>query len=316
VKVIDAHLHCRPGSVGILLRALDLAEIDGAVLLGHAGLGAELLDEVSREAPRRMRVLVTPNLTLAGTGAAWAAELRTLERLLDQAAGLKLYKDANFGVRNQDGARISLLAPELEPLWAIAAARDVPVLVHAADPMDFWRRSPRLRGRALEAHPEARHRGRRVPSRRRLIGDRDELLRRQPSVRFVGAHFGGFPATPAELARFLALGPADTSAALEEVLTFDRPAVDRLLHSHQDDVMWGSDLIIGRQPPGNERTAIMLSAKFLADSLRLTTAEGPVHSPSPVECPWRAPGLALRGTLRESVLGRNAIRMYWQDWPS
>ncbi|HXM57097.1 MAG TPA: amidohydrolase family protein [Candidatus Dormibacteraeota bacterium] len=314
--VVDAHLHCRPGSVRILLRALDLAEIDGGVLLGHPSLGAELLDEVARDAPRRLRVLVTPDLSLAGTGAAWDAELRTIERLLDQAAGIKLYKDANFGVRNRQGARVSLLSAELEPLWAIAAARGVPVLVHAADPLDFWRRSPRLRGRALEVHPEARCRGRSVPSRRRLLRDRDELLRRWPDVRFVGAHFGGFPATRAELARFLALGPCDTSAALEEVLTFDRPAVDALLRTHRHDVMWGSDLILGEQPPGHERTAIVLSAKFLADALRLATAAEAVHSPSPVECPWRAPGLALPGPLRDEVLGGNAVRVYWRGrWP-
>jgi len=270
-----------------------------------------VLDEVQGLAPDRLRVLVSPVLELAG--GAWEAELAEIDRLLPYAAGVKLYKDANFGVRNRCGARVSLLSPELEPLWAIAAAHGRPVLVHCADPLDFWRRTPRLRARQLEVYPENRYRGSHtVPSRRSMIRARDELLRRQPAVRFVGAHLGGFPATPSELARFLALGPADTSAALEEVLTFDRPEVDGVLRRHERDLMWGSDLILGAQPPGSERAAVMMSAKFLADSLRLATAAGPVHAPASRDCPWTAPGLNLSGSLREAVLGGNALRMYWQ----
>jgi hypothetical protein len=76
--------------------------------------------------------------------------------------------------------------------------------------------------------------------------------------------------------------------------------------------MWGSDLILGAQPPGSERAAVMTSAKFLVDSLRLVTAGGPVHAPASRDCPWTAPGLDLRGSLGESVLAGNAIRTYWQ----
>jgi predicted TIM-barrel fold metal-dependent hydrolase len=312
MRVIDAHLHCSASSVHILVRALDIAEIDGAVVLAFPGESRRLLEEAHRVAPRRLRVLVSPILQLAGTGSAWESELAEIDRLLGHAAGIKLYKDANFGLRNRDGKPISLLSPELEPLWAIAAAHDKPLLMHCADPSDFWRRSPRLRARQLEIYPEwSYRRSRAVPSRRWMTRSRDELFRREPSVRFVSAHLGGFPATPGELGRFMGLGLADTSAALEEVLTFDRYAVDRLLRRHEHDIMWGSDLILGAQPKGEERSALMVSAKFLADSLKLATAEEPVHAPASAMCPWTAPGLGLRGSLRESILSANAIRIYW-----
>ncbi len=308
--MIDAHTHCRAGCVGLLMRTLDVAEIDGAVVLASPGEGEQVLEEALRLDAHRLRVLVSPDLSLAGT-ASWESELRALDHLLECAAGIKLFKDASFGLRNRDGALISLLSSELEPLWAIAAARCKPVLLHCGDPADFWRGTPRLRARQLETIPERRYRGRReVPSRRSMIASRDGLLRRQPSVRFVGAHLGGFPATPAELARFLQLGPVDTSAALEEVITFDRRRVEPLVRRHERDILWGSDFVLAQPMPGCDRAVVKLGAKFIVDSLRLATVAEPVHAPS-TECPWRAPGLGLSGPLRESVLGRNAARVYW-----
>jgi predicted TIM-barrel fold metal-dependent hydrolase len=310
LTVVDAHVHCLAGSVGLLVRAMDLAGIDGAVILAAPGQGEQVLEEALGVDSRRLRVLVSPDVSLAATPA-WGAELDAMDRLLEHAAGIKLYKNLSFGERRPSGASITFLSPELDDLWAIAAARARPVLLHCADPADFWRRRPRLRARQLEAMPERRYRDAAdVRSRKELIAARDELFRRHPTVRFVGAHLGGFPSTPAELARFLRHGPVDTSAALEEVITFDRCRVEPLLRRHEHDILWGSDLVVHEPLPGCESALVKLGAKFLADTLRMATAAEAVHAPS-TECPWRAPGLGLSGELRESVLGRNAIRLYW-----
>lgn len=309
--IVDAHVHCLAGCVDLLLRVMDLAEIDRAVVLAWPG-NTEALMEKTSCAPHRLRVLVAPDLTLAGT-AAWDGELALTDRLLRHAGGIKLYKHANFGLRNVDGAPISLLSPELEPLWAIAARHGCPVLVHCADPIDFWRRTPRLRARQVELHPESRYRGSRgIRSRRRLIAERDEVVRRHPEVRFVGAHLSGFPATVSELTRFLRLGPADTSAALEEVLTLDRPAVDQLVRRHRHDLLWGSDLFLTRAVDGRDDVLVKMTAKHVIDSLRLATAAEPVIPPSP-SCRWVAPGLGLTGGLADAILGGNALRLYWSE---
>jgi hypothetical protein len=309
--IVDAHVHCLSGAVDLLLRVMDLAQVERAVVLAWPGNTVALMEKAACM-PRRLRVLVAPDLTLAGT-AGWDGELALVDSLLGHAAGIKLYKQANFGLRNADGAPISLLSPELEPLWAIAARRGCPVLVHYADPLDFWRRTPRLRARQVEHHPESRYRGsRRIPSRRRLLSERDELLHRHPDVRFVGAHLSGFPATERELARFLELGPTDTSAALEEVLTLERSAVDRLVRRHHRDLLWGSDLFLTRAADGRDDVMVKMSAKHVIDSLRLATAAEPVIAPSPT-CRWTAPGLGLTGGLADSILGGNALRLYWSE---
>jgi predicted TIM-barrel fold metal-dependent hydrolase len=312
-RVVDSHVHCAAGRVEELLRVLDVAGIDGAVVVTFPGEAEAVLEEALRLAPGRLRVLVAPDIRLAGT-TAWEPELARMDQLLASAAGIKLYKQASFGVRNSEGSLVSLLSPELEPLWAMAAARGRPVLLHCGDPADFWRRTPRLRSRQLEVHPGFRYRDLpEVPSRRWMIRCRDELFRRHPEVRFVGAHLGGFPATPAELTRFLRLGAADTSAALEEILTFDRPAVERIVHRHERDILWGSDVFVTRTWLGDDRAAVKLKAKFLADSLRMVTAAETVHVPAPHQFPWRAPGLGLTGPRLESVLHGNADRIYWSQ---
>src|ERR1041385_2867389 len=197
-----------------------MAGIDGAVILPAPGQGEQVLEEALGLDPHRLRVLVSPDVSLAGTPA-WGAELNAMDRLLEHAAGIKLYKNLSFGLRGRSGGMITLLSPELEDLWSIAAARAKPVLVHFGDPADFWRLRPRLRTRQLDVMPERRyHDAADVPSRRKIIASRDELFRRQPSVRFVGAHLGGFPSTPGELASFLRHGPVHTSAAPEAVLIF------------------------------------------------------------------------------------------------
>jgi predicted TIM-barrel fold metal-dependent hydrolase len=310
--VVDAHVHCAASCLSTLLRVMDVAGVQGAVVLPGAGTTGAVLEEAQRVEPRRLRVLVAPDLTLAGT-AAWVGELSAVDRLLGHAAGMKLYKSASFGFSSRAGGRLSLLSPELEPLWALAAAHGKPVVVHCGDPADFWRRRPRLRAKQVRVHPEYRYAGMPgIPSRRWMISSRDELFRRHPDVLFVGAHLGGFPATPAELARFLDLGPADTSAALEEVVTFERAAVERLLRQHERDILWGSDLMLWDAVPGRERTQVLVAAKFMVDSLRLATAAGEVPMPAD-QFPWRARGLGLSGPLRESVLWRNARRVYWDQ---
>jgi predicted TIM-barrel fold metal-dependent hydrolase len=310
--ITDAHVHCLSGALNVLVRALDLAGIDRAVVLAWPGEGEAVAEEAERDGAGRLRVAFAPDLRLAGT-ARWDAELGRIERLTPSLAGLKIYKDLGFGITNLEGKRISLLSPELEPLWAIADGTGLPVILHCGDPADFWRRRPRLRAQQLMRHPEWQYaRQPDVKPRSLMYRERAELVRRHPRVRFVGAHFGGFPDTPEALDDYLRLGPVDTSAALEEVLTFDRRAIGEVIAKHHGRIMWGSDVPVG-PPPGRDTAAIKISAKFLADSLSMITQAGTVPAPTPLECPWTVAGLGLTGSARAEILHQTAARIFWRD---
>src|SRR6266487_51989 len=308
--IIDAHVHCAPGALSVLLRALDLARIDRAVVLAWPGVGEALVDEAERDGAGRLRVAFAPDLQLAGTQR-WNAELDRIERLATSLAALKVYKQLSFGIANLDGRPIGLLSPELEPLWALAGRAGLPVILHCGDPADFWRARPGLRAQQLVRYPEwhyANQQG--VKARALMYRERAELVCRHPQVCFVGAHLGGFPDGPGALEEYLRLGPVDTSAALEEVLTFDHREVRETIERHHDQIMWGSDLPVG-PPPGRDALAVKIAAKFLIDSLNLATESVTLPAPTPVTCPWTVPGLGLTGSARAAVLHQTAARIFW-----
>ena len=54
------------------------------------------------------------------------------------AIGLKVYK--SLGLRNKDsnGNRIAVDDPRLDPIWDVCGKLNIPVLIHSADPFQFW----------------------------------------------------------------------------------------------------------------------------------------------------------------------------------
>jgi predicted TIM-barrel fold metal-dependent hydrolase len=312
-RVLDAHVHCRADSVATLLRVMDAAEVERAVILSWPGEAERLLDAAMEQGGDRLRVALAPDLELVGSDG-WEIEIKRFERLIAHAAGLKFYKDAGLGAPNRLGRRLDFLMPELQPFWSLALRHGKPVVLHCGDPADFWGEGTGLRARQLADHPEWRHSQRPdVQGRRWIMNRRAELMRAWPGVTFVGAHLGGFPATTGEMEECLAYGPVDTSVALEEVLTLDRSPVEALILAHSRSICWGSDVMVGPARDRREIGLIKMCAKFVRDSLRLLTSRERVPAPSPIDCPWTAAGLGLGGAAAERVLWDNAVGLYWGE---
>ena len=52
--------------------------------------------------------------------------------------GLKIFKDLGLRIREADGSRLKLDDPELDPVWAACGRLNVPVLIHTAEPQEFF----------------------------------------------------------------------------------------------------------------------------------------------------------------------------------
>src|SRR5690606_39188897 len=67
---------------------------------------------------------------------------RTLKQLEDDvkkgANGLKIYKSLGMFNKDSKGNRIKIDDPRLDPVWAKCGELGIPVLIHAADPKQFW----------------------------------------------------------------------------------------------------------------------------------------------------------------------------------
>ncbi len=119
--VIDGHVHCAVGSVHLLLQAMDIAGIERALVLPWPGDTEALLEEVYSKGPDRLRVAVTPNLTLCGTPD-WDKELGRVDSLAGHVAAVKLYKEASFGFREAHGHLLGLSSIALDTLWTLNAS--------------------------------------------------------------------------------------------------------------------------------------------------------------------------------------------------
>ena len=98
-----------------------------------------MIREFNTHAPGRF--LVFTNLNFAGFGDENWSRIAVKELEEDVAAGavgLKIYKSLGLSVKDINGNRVPIDHPDLDPVWAKAGELGIPVLIHAADPAQFW----------------------------------------------------------------------------------------------------------------------------------------------------------------------------------
>lgn len=75
------------------------------------------------------------------------------------ANGLKIYKNLGMSARDSKGERIKVDDPRIGPVWDKCAELGIPVLIHSADPKQFWQPIDENNERWLELklRPGRRH---------------------------------------------------------------------------------------------------------------------------------------------------------------
>jgi predicted TIM-barrel fold metal-dependent hydrolase len=108
------------------------------------------------------------------------------------ARGLKIFKSLGLRDRKADGSRLKVDDPELDPIWEVPGRLGVPVLIHTAEPQEFFEPIDYHNERWLEL---ALFRDRRYPAGEfprfeELLAERDRMFKRHPRTKFIAAHFG------------------------------------------------------------------------------------------------------------------------------
>ena len=197
---VDIHGHQRAG--GMSSAAVDqlvgeMDELNMAVMVnlsGGSGFSlAEGLENMTAGHPSRFVFFANTNFFGVGEpgwGEEAAAQLEADVR--NGAAGLKIFKGLGMADRDTDGNRIPVDDPRMAPLWDKAGELGIPVLIHSADPAEFWQPHDRFNERWLEL----RLRPRRIrppdqfPSFEQIIGEQHNLFRNHPNTNFIAAHLG------------------------------------------------------------------------------------------------------------------------------
>lgn len=143
------------------------------------------------------RFVVFANVNFDGVGnEGWAenAVNQLAEDCKNGARGLKVYK--SLGLRNEDseGNRIAVNDPRLDPIWAKCAELGIPVLIHTADPKQFWDEfdGDNERWLELKTHPRRKRNATNPAPWEQLIAEQHAMFKKHPNTTFINAHMGWF----------------------------------------------------------------------------------------------------------------------------
>jgi predicted TIM-barrel fold metal-dependent hydrolase len=249
--VVDIHSHELVTAENMAARLKEMDALNLRVLVNLSGGSGERLKQnvqTIAASPHKDRFRFFANVNLNGIGGAgWKErEVAALEQALsDGAIGLKIYKNLGLTARKADGSRLQVDDPDLDPIWQVCAARNVPVLIHTADPAQFFDPVDYSNERWLELalFPNRQYPRDRFPAFEDLMAERDRMFARNPKTRFIAAHFGWHGNDLGRAARLLDKLPNvyyEVGAVLYEFGRQPRGARE-FFTKYQDRILFGKD---------------------------------------------------------------------------
>jgi predicted TIM-barrel fold metal-dependent hydrolase len=116
--------------------------------------------------------------------------IERLQRMLDAGfCGIKFWKDFGLTVRDAQGKLLRIDDERFTPIFDFCGKQRMPVMFHTADPTAFFKPidAANERYEELAAHPDWGFSACPV-SKRELLEQRNNVIRRHPQTTFVGAH--------------------------------------------------------------------------------------------------------------------------------
>jgi len=304
--VIDIHSHTgpTPETIDRLIGEMDALNVRVLTnLSGGSDPGAirQKVDYIrSSKYPDRFRVFANVDWNNADApGWAERAVANLEQAVANGAIGLKVYKNLGMRTRKSDGTRLKVDDPALEPVWDACARLNIPVLIHVAEPQEFF--SPldyeNERWLELSLFRDRRHYMPGEPTFEELMGERDRMFLANPKTRFINAHFGWYGNDLARAGKLLDQAPnvvMDLSAVLYEFGRQPRASREFFL-KYQDRVLFGKDSYEPSEFPYYWR--VFETADEYFDYYR------------PYHAYWKLYGMALPDVVLRKIYYENALRV-------
>ena len=249
---VDIHSHHRqpmtPERMASLAAEMDELNLRTIVDLS-GGSGESLRKDVESVAAGwhadRFRFFANIAFEDVGPGFGERAARQLDQDIRNGAIGLKIGKSLGLRVRKTDGTRLQVDDPALDPIWETCARHDVPVLIHTAEPMEFFEPIDFTNERWLELalFDDRRYPEGEFPRFDELIEERTRMFARHPKTKFIAAHFGYYGHDLARGAEALDALPnlnLDISAVLYEFGRQPR-AARKFFIRYQDRLLFGKD---------------------------------------------------------------------------
>ena len=196
--------------------------------------------------PDRFRVFANVNWEGAG-GPGWKEKaMADLEQSVKNGAiGLKVFKELGLRNRKADGSLLAVDDPDLDPIWDLAGKLNIPVIIHTAEPQEFFSPLDYHNERWLELNifPDRFRPPSQYPTFEALMKQRDHMFAKHPDTRFIGAHMAWYANDLKRAAHLLDTLPnvsLETAAVLYEFGRQPR-ATREFFEKYQDRIMFGKD---------------------------------------------------------------------------
>ncbi len=315
--VVDAHNHLgavigrtwdqRP--VSELIDILDQSGVHTFVDLdggwGEDTLNAHL-DQFKAYAPDRFQVFGGVDWKMWGKLGNrfpdWAAGRLEIQQKRG-AEGLKIWKPFGLTVRDHLDTLVQVDDERLDPIWEAAAALNLPVLIHVADPVAFFQPLDKYNERweELMAHPDWHFPSPPFPAFLSIVEGLKKLVLRFPTLTFIGAHVGCYAENLIWVSEMLNCCPnyyVDISARIPE-LGRQPYSARRFLIEHADRILFGTDM-------DPSPSIYQIFYRFLEtddENFPYTVDDIPDQGR------WRVHGLALPDDVLEKIYNGNARKI-------
>jgi hypothetical protein len=334
-RKIDCHAHIATLSFDRAVRIMDRNGIALAVNLtaGFPGGGLETALMMSHLTGDRIVNFVNVDWEDVGEPLRFAdTNVRHLRRAKAMGArGLKISKALGLGIpaagieaaMKEHTSPAELLRvddPRLDPIWDEAGRLGLPVSIHTADPVAFFKPPDpsNERYRELSIHPDWSFFGPRWPSFSDLIGQLKKVVLAHPGTTFVGVHFGNYAEDPAFVANMLESCPnyhIDVAARVPEFGRHDPKKMHDFFVKHQDRILFGTDLGVSRghlmlgSGDGTEPDESDAERFFDAHWRYFESGSKKIDTPTPIQGDWKIDAIDLPVPVLEKLYYKNAEKL-------
>ncbi len=229
---------------------VEMDSLNMGVMVNLSGFRGKVLewslDNVSKNHPNRFVVFLNINFeNLDDKG--WPEEtLAMMDEAVKQGVkGLKVYKGLGLTDKDNEGNRIAVDDPRLDPIWAKCGELGIPVLIHSGEPNSFWNPKDKHNERWLELkkHPDRYRDPKKIPPFEQIMGEQHHVFKKHPNTKFINAHLGWFGNDLERLGKLFDEMPnvyTELGAVLAE-LGRQPKAARAFMIKYQDRVMFGKD---------------------------------------------------------------------------
>lgn len=211
--------------------------------------------------------------------------------------GLKLWKDISLAMH------IPMDDPRLQPIFSIAAKLDLPVLLHIADPVAFFRPIDQFNERyeELQSNPDWSFHGSEFYSFDELMSQQENMLAQNPDTTFIIAHGGSYPENLGYVAKCLDTYPNMYIDIAARIAEFGRQpyTTRKFFNKYQERILFGTDASAGWYEHAIYYEFLETWNEYIDYSTETIPPQGR----------WKIYGIGLDDEVLEKVYYKNAERI-------